>query len=58
MHSVATGAVGGNHRSAFRGQSVITVEVARNPAAGHAELLRKTHSLVAAGADVAGEILF
>ena len=57
VHAVATGAVGGDDRAALRGQAVIAVEVAGDAVAGDAELLREAHALVAAGADVAGEIL-
>ena len=57
VDAVATGAVGGDDRAAFRGQPVIAVEVAGDTVAGHAKLLRKAHALVAAGADVAGKIL-
>ena len=55
VHAVATGAVGGDDRTAFGGQAVVAVEVAGDAVAGHAELLREPHALVAAGADVAGE---
>ena len=57
VHAMATGAVGRHHRAALRGQPVIAVEVAGHAVAGHAELLRQPHALVAAGADVARNIL-
>ena len=55
MHAVATGAVGHHHRTALRGQSVITVQVTRHAVSRHAELLREPHALVAARAGVSGE---
>ena len=39
MHTVAARAVSRNHRSAFRGQPVIAVKVARHLVPRHAELL-------------------
>ncbi len=48
VDAVATGAVGGDHRAAFRGQAVIAVEVAGDAVPGYAELLRQAHALVAA----------
>ncbi len=57
VHAVATGAVGGDDGTAFGGEAVIAVKVAGDAVAGHAELLREAHALVAAGADVAGDVL-
>ena len=39
MHAVATGAVGRNHRAAFRGQSVIAIHVGGDAVARDAEFL-------------------
>ena len=57
VHAVATGAVGGDDRTALGGQAVIAVEVAGDAVAGDAELLREAHALVAAGAGVARKVL-
>ena len=57
MHAVATGAVGYHHRSAFRGQPVITVQVGRDAVAFHPEFLRKPYPFVAAGTGGAGQVL-
>ena len=57
VHAVATGAVGGDDGTAFGGEAVIAVEIAGDAVAGDAELLREAHALVAAGADVARDVL-
>ena len=57
VHAVATGAVGGDDGSALGGEAVIAIEVAGDAVAGNAELLREAHAFVAAGADVARDIL-
>ncbi len=57
MHAVATGAVGGDDRTTFGSETVIAVEVAGDSIAGDAKLLREAHTFVAAGADVARNVL-
>ena len=57
MHAVATGAVSYHRRAALRCQSVITIQISRNAITGHAKLLRQPHSLMAARAGCASQIL-
>ncbi len=57
MHAMATSAVGCNHRTAFRRKAVITVHIRGHAVSGYAELLRKTHALVAARAGGARDVL-
>ncbi len=56
VDSVAARTVGGDHRTALRGQAVIAVHIGCDAIAGQAELLREPHALMTTRARVLGQI--